>query len=502
MLVGKKVLKPYPNKSVIEDVLFRVGPPTESSFTPFAGENDLIGSQFSGRQMDDYDETMLRSYIDKNNYDFNPRKCNGKPGKYLEDYIVNGEELPEIRRWSEQVIIGFKTNSGSDYRKYRLRTVERLDTRKLTDDDESCELKDILTKERDLSNEEYIDLVNEASYLIKNIWYESKSYGSNIFSFLFAYYKIRKDKNSRNVTVNDFSNYDLYQLKDGSQTKYDHKSANKYKDGPYNNTLDIFTKTSITNAHVFNMCMRYIDVLQYLNVDILSEDPLRYNEENIGKIICTYILTNDQYTYAYQDIDVEILKALAPENIYNTPKHDLFRPMYEEHMSEDTILNIVKDTFDLVYDKVRMDPSEFMYWPQSEKNKIYDLKRLIIYNESISNECLNLIVKAVFGKQFPNAVYKHKSIELGLTSYKCGFDTLFRLTTDGSPIEFPGEILCPFADVGTDYKFYITENGFALYINMETANAYYVEQQDVIECLSMYLDGEPNEKDYWKLLSD
>ena len=74
MLRVRDIIEPYPAKTVVEDVLSRVGAPDENSWSPFEGINTLIDEQFRGFARDRFNFAEFLEYT--TGRDFDPRRIN------------------------------------------------------------------------------------------------------------------------------------------------------------------------------------------------------------------------------------------------------------------------------------------------------------------------------------------------------------------------------------------------------------------------------------------
>ena len=82
MLRETKSIETYPNKTVIEDLITRDGPPTKDSFTPFEGKQDIFKKQFIGQWASLY---KFKEFMEYQTKDFEPNVKLGGDIYTLED---------------------------------------------------------------------------------------------------------------------------------------------------------------------------------------------------------------------------------------------------------------------------------------------------------------------------------------------------------------------------------------------------------------------------------
>lgn len=342
MIRRTKEVVSYPSRTVIEDLLLRDGPATDKDFTPFNGCADIIDEQFKGSLKSSF--KLQQVLNDNNNNDFAPsrvtkrntfgeleEKLDEKEGfKVLEDCIIDGVEHPAVRNFIKSLLIGLKVNNSSSLVKGK----ERM-TMVFTNDDDGEEEEEkmsiIKVNDEDISNDDYEAIIAELPHIMLSIWSISKRYRANLFTFIFAYYDIvsQPDKNVNNVTVTDFSRYELHRIKTDGSFNGVFSHADNIKGDIYRDALDIFVVPSKHTVE-YSLCEKLINMIDTLGIDYKYEDPTSYNKEYIESIICTYLQSNDEYFKEYREVDKEILKALEPQNILSVLKKDLYSPIKQQ----------------------------------------------------------------------------------------------------------------------------------------------------------------------------
>lgn len=341
MLRQTKVFSSYPNKSILEDLITRTGPATDDCFTPFEGKQKVIESQFVGNWKVRYKQADFLKYSLNTYKDLNPsrmrkissdsmlQEVDAPTGMYttLEDLFVNGIENPNVNAYVVQMCVGYKKNGKSPAKETR-----ETYTYTLQNNDDQMEEEKFLQirDDENLSNEDFEEVVKELPYVMKSIWSYSKQYKANLFSFIFAYIDIMsRDRKRKYVNITDFQDYHTFLLKsDGTFVReFVHANDNKYV--IYPNVTKIFI---YPDEHVaeFGLCKKFIDILRILGIDYRDENPYEYTNEFINSIVCTYLPSNEEYFNEYKDVDIEIMIALKPENIFNVAKSNMYMNTFKE----------------------------------------------------------------------------------------------------------------------------------------------------------------------------
>lgn len=337
MLRQSNCYQTYPSKTVLEDLITRDGPATYESWSPFNGQAEEIKRQFVGTLRARYKQSDFIKYSLYAYKDFNPsavrevrkfgmlQESDDQSGKFLtlEDLIIDGVESEKVREYVIDMCVGYKTNKKSPvvetYETYT-RTVRNYDG-----DGEAEEEKFLQVRsDCEISNDDFEDVIRELPHIMKSIWSYSKQYKANLFSFIFAYMDIKaKDRKRSYVNITDFMSYPTFLLKsDGTYVRnFVHANDNKYV--IYPNVTKIFICSDEHHAE-FSLCTKFMDALSILGIDYRDEDPYEYNKEFIESIVCSYLPNNEEYFSEYKDLDVEIMVALKPENIFATAKSSMY----------------------------------------------------------------------------------------------------------------------------------------------------------------------------------
>lgn len=467
MLRETKSIETYPNKTVIEDLITRDGPPTKDSFTPFEGKQDIFKKQFIGQWASLY---KFKEFMEYQTKDFEPNVKLGGDIYTLEDCFINGVESPGIENHIENLATGYKLNNTSParlHRDYQTRT-----TRHFSDDgDEEIEEKFLVVRDDNtMSNMDYEELIREIPYVLKTIWSYSKRYKAHLISFALAYQDIIKTKHKM-VTISDFADYVTYYMSDKGVIKrrFYHGDDNKYIIYPAATKIFINPTQHVAE---FEICKKYLRILEILGINYKDENPLTYTNEFMESLVCTYLPTNNEYFTNYGGVDAEVLVALKPENIFATRKSHIYQNIVKK---DSTIFN---------YEKSIYFASERLLMAY----KVGDLpKSLFDEKEDVA---LSLIDKLLSVYSKSNTVAPRHQIEFS----RDGFAYFNK-----EPIIANGEMFGAF--IGrTDYKVGFTIYGLAIILDESYSDVYYMKPEDVIATLEEYETDEEVKTIRWKSL--
>lgn len=486
MLRETKHVRPYPSKTVIEDLVSRDGPADENSYTPFEGKKIMLDRQFSGRQRSKFKLKEFLSYC--SNRDLNPSRVaetkvvgmlieqTGKVGSYvtLEDMIKDGVENPGVAKYLQDLCVGFKKDNTSPYNtnaEYQTITITNRDG-----DDGEVEEKMLINRVDydEISNAEYEEILKHIPYLIKSIWSYSKLYKANLFSFMFAYQDIYERKRGR-VTITDFADYPTYLLKsDGTYVRpFSHSDDNKYTIYPA--ATKIFLQPSRHTAE-FDLCTKYLKYLKILGIDYHDEEPLDYNNDFVNSLLCTYLPNNDEYFNKYKDIDIEIMVALKPENILSVPKSRMYM---QSSSNKEFDYN---DSAYFISERLKLASKLGDYNAEMfEEREEHALKLLgnVLYlmNRDKGNNVVPAVPRQSITFEVGGLMYYNKKM----------------LTVDGKYFGlFKGR---------NDHKAIITKYGFVVVLEESYEDVYYLSVEDTLDMIEEYIEnGEIQSKANWKSL--
>lgn len=485
MLRQTKCFSTYPSKTVLEDLVTREGLATYDSYSPFMGEADEIKRQFNGTLRSRFKQSDFIKYSLYAYKDLNPsmvrevkqygmlQEAGSTVGGYLtlEDLIINGVESDKVKEYVVNMCVGYKKNSKSP-------VVENVETytrtiRNYDGDGESEEEKFLQVRQDDsISNDDFEEVIRELPYIMKSIWSYSKLYKANLFSFIFAYMDIKaKDRRRNYVNVTDFMPYPTFLLKsDGTYVRnFVHANDNKYV--IYPNVTKIFICSDEHKAE-FNLCTKFMDALSTLGIDYRDEDPYEYTNDFINSIVCSYLPDNEQYFSEYKDVDIEIMVALKPENIFSTSKSSMYSNTFNDKNEFDYSKSafFITERIKLAY---RMGEIDDDFLSDNEDVTIELLRRVL----SVEKGCSVTVPRQLITFEANGLLHFRKEV-FALTGKYFG--------------TFNGR---------SDYRVALTKYGFVVILEEEYDDVYYISSDDCFEALKEYETyGKVQSEAHWKRL--
>ncbi len=470
MLRQSNCYQTYPSKTVLEDLITRDGPATYDSWSPFNGQAEEIKRQFTGTLRARYKQSDFINYSLYSYKDFNPssvrevrsygmlQESSQKAGSYvtLEDLIIDGVESEKVKEYVIDMCVGYKTNKKSpvvEHFETYTRTIRNYDGDGEAEEEKFLQVRD----DCEISNDDFEEVVRELPHIIKSIWSYSKQYKANLFSFIFAYMDIKaKDRKRSYVNVTDFMAYPTFLIKsDGTYVRnFVHANDNKYI--IYPNATKIFICSDEHHAE-FGLCVKFMDALRILGIDYRDEDPYEYNKDFIERIVCSYLPENDQYFEEYKDLDVEIMVALKPENIFATSKSSMYANTFNE-----------KNEFDYSRSAFFISERIKLSYRMGEINDDFFTDR--------TEEVLSLLGRILSIESKSNVTVPRQFIT---------FETSGILHFKKEVFALSGKY---FGNFGTksDYRVAMTKYGQLIILEEEYDEVYYVNIEDVHEVLEEY----------------
>lgn len=328
-------IRKYPCKTVLEDVATRIGPATEESWTPFNGKKDELNKQFRGDAAHTF---RIEDFISHNaNLEFVPRKSKAK--KYvggmelnevdetldtLESFMTESGEHPKILQWFQNCCAAYRMHKTSPFRRgdkmYGNISVAS------SDDDSIMDPRMFQTIEPmySLGQEDYDNALKRLPFYIKAIWQQSRLYWVDLFSFARGYKILMDNSNNGVITVRDWALVETYALdKHGNHTKRFTHSTD-IKTPKYTDALQIFLQPDL-HREVFGLIISYLELCKTLGIEIARQEPCPFNNDNVSKLVSTYLPSMEEYVSYYGIVDSEVIYAIRSSNIFTKKKIDIYQ---------------------------------------------------------------------------------------------------------------------------------------------------------------------------------
>lgn len=374
MLRSTRNYIPYPNMTVLEDVLTRSKNEGLYTYSPFPSMEDLIDEQFRGKERERYNfEEMIAYCAD---YELDPTKVNRSEelfGMELVDKRNAGfttlesmkDDVSLARAWFRSEIIGYKTHDNSPYKQE-----QGYDTWLLVNDEgEEIVENEKLTVRNEYDADTFNKIVNELPFLLKMIWNRSKLMNAHLISFVRAYAILKSQKPEASITPKDFEGFTLIRLKSNGayDREFDHEQDNK---GVHYPAARRFILGQNPYDETYKACMKLITYFDILGLKWENENPIEYTNEFMNRLICTYLPKNEEYFQTFGNLDSEVANALKPENIFRLGNRvSFFSSGITTRSTKQEVLRYIKDC---IATKKITDPEMFNNWDRKRVSLTYE----------------------------------------------------------------------------------------------------------------------------------
>lgn len=327
MFYTKNKIIPYPNKTIIEDVLSREGMPGPESYTPFRGCASILRRQFEN--MDTNGHISVADIIEhEGEFKMNKARANDDgvdrdvAAGEIRDYYTRLEDIDQdyIDKYINSIIIGYKKhNRGLNDQRYLMQTLEKVYDE---DEDDFVSLTDLLLTEQDFTAEDIIEAESRLPYVLKQLYDGSIQMGGSLLSFIIAAEKCLHDPSGgAQLRPRHIVNQGVWRMeRDGSmvnQFKIEDNTAERFRnlyawicgvgEGGKNNIY-------------YKAYRELLEICAILGINIRDEDPTQYDGKYIDSIVCTYIASNEEYLETYGFVDQKILNMLSPDKLFSVAK--------------------------------------------------------------------------------------------------------------------------------------------------------------------------------------
>lgn len=317
-----------PNKRIVDDLIERDGAPDKESFTPYNGMNYLIEEQMKGSRF----SVLGIDIIKENIKELSVSKLKGKEEDFEENkdsddfssdsYVYLLEEIDEsyIVKFLRSQLIGLKVNK-TDARRA---IVENEKVQPLMYDTESGDvfnLSDVyVSDEYEDSNSAITDIRSKIPYLFKKLQDGSIQYGVSLLSLFIARDGVIQKLGRRHgeVKPRELLTYPIYEVSNTGELLgiFDKDTAN-------NIPKFIAPKELVLGTDPYNPYYRAGVELtvraRQLGYNLYEEDPRDYTPSYINRLMCSYILSNQEVLSDMASCDPSIMKLFRDGSIFKAP---------------------------------------------------------------------------------------------------------------------------------------------------------------------------------------
>lgn len=433
-----------PNKKIVHDLLERDGAPTKESFTPYNGMNYLIGEQMKGESYSILGLDVIKERIGE----LFVTRMKGKDTLVNDSgdlNIVNNEEYEYfledideeyIKRSLIIKLIGIKKNKdgGIDIIK-EVKSVQKQMYDKETG--EVFNLSDVyVADEYEESYAIMSELKNKIPYLLKKLQDGSIQYGVSLLSMFIARDAVIQKFNRRTgeVKPRELLAYDIYRVSGTGDLldTFDSKTAN--------NTPKFIKPKDLViglnpNDPYYKAGIELTTISRQLGYNLYEEDVKDYSPSYINRLMCSYIISNQEVLSDMASYDPSIMKLFKDGGIFKTPfmSDNEFEPVNNilklREMAARKSASVPE-----IHERIRKDTSyKTIKEPVKLINqffKVYkDINKKSTIEEGSTHDC-NLINETLCDSSGQPLIFKGERFLLGFGDTPL-FNTSFFIITNG-----------------------------------------------------------------------
>lgn len=317
-----------PNKRVVDDLIERDGLPTKESFTPYNGMNYLISEQMCGERF----SILGVDVIKENIQELSVRRLKGKEDvgnddslSIDENYAFLLDDIHEdyIRDFMRSQLIGLKVNKTGA----RKVLEESSKIQNLMFDVETNKVYNISDDYVEDEFEDSFDVISEVRrkipYLLKKLQDGSIQYGVSLLSLFIARDGViqKLGKRSCDIKPRELLAYPIYSVnfKGELMCTLDPETAN-------NTQKFIEPKNLVLGVDPINPYYRAgIELTSYarqLGYNLYEEDARDYSPTYINRLMCSYILSNQEVLLDIGAYDPKILELFKNGAIFDVKTNE------------------------------------------------------------------------------------------------------------------------------------------------------------------------------------
>jgi hypothetical protein len=317
-----------PNKRVVDDLIERDGVPNKESFTPYNGMNYLIteqmkGSRFNVLGIDVIKENIKELHVTRlkgkedSSTDEGSQSMGGEDG--YETLLENIEE-GYVTSYLRNQLIGLKINK-TDARHV---VEENEKVQALMYDTESGEvfnLSDVYVKdEYEDSSSMLSEVRNKIPYLLKKLQDGSIHYGVSLLSLFIARDGVIQKTGRRDGVIKprELLAYPIYRVSGTGDLldTFDSETANNIP--KFRAPKDLVLGAS-PNDPYYKAGVELTIRARQLGYDLFNEDVRDYTPSYINRLMCSYILSNQEVLSDMAMYDPNIMQLFRDGSIFKAP---------------------------------------------------------------------------------------------------------------------------------------------------------------------------------------
>lgn len=315
-----------PNKRVVDDLIERDGLPTSESYTPYNGMNYLIADQMKGLRYSSLGIDVIKENIKElfvTRLKGKEEERNDNTDDFSSDnYVYLLEQLDEsyVAKYLRNQLIGLKIN------KTGARTVieENEKVQALMYDKETGTVfnpSDVYVDEYEDIIASTFELKNKIPYLLKKIQDGSIHYGVSLLSLFIARDGVISrmgGSTSIDLKPRDLLAYPIYRVNSVGDV------VDTFNPNTANNTPKFRIPKELVmgvnpNDPYYRAGIELTNCARQLGYNLYEEDVNDYNPSYINRLMCSYIISNQEVLEDMSYVDKTILDLFRDGSIFKAP---------------------------------------------------------------------------------------------------------------------------------------------------------------------------------------
>lgn len=320
-----------PNKRVVDDLIERDGAPTKESFTPYNGMNYLIGEQMKGSRfhvlgLDVIKENIVEVQLNKlkgTSEDVSEEKTMDDLGKDLYEKELEKIDESHLVKFLRSQLIGLKVQK-SDARN-AIEANERVQASMYdAETGEVFNLSDVyVSDEYEESSAALSEIRSKIPYLLKKLQDGSIQYGVSLLSLFIARDSVIEKKGSNEVDIKprDLLAYPIYRVSPTGDLMdtFDPETANNIP--KFREPKDLVLGANPRDPY-YKAGIELITRAKQLGFNLYNEDVHDYTPSYINRLMCRYILSNQEVLSDMASFDPNIMRLFNDGSLFKVPSND------------------------------------------------------------------------------------------------------------------------------------------------------------------------------------
>lgn len=319
-----------PNKRIVDDLIERDGAPSKESFTPYNGMNYLIGEQMKGSRFHVLGIDVIKENIKELHVTRLKGREDASEARSIDDLGSDGYET-KLENIDESYITNYLRNQliGLKITKTDARSVIEANEKvqHTMYDSESGEvfnLSDVyVSDEYEESNSMLSEVRSKIPYLLKKLQDGSIQYGVSLLSLFIARDGVieKLGRHQGTIKPRELLAYPIYRVTNTGDLMdtFDPETANNIQ--KFRDPKDLVMGVN-PNDQYYKAGIELTIRVRQLGYNLYEEDVNDYTPSYINRLMCRYILSNQEVLSDMASFDPNIMKLFQDGSIFKVSTED------------------------------------------------------------------------------------------------------------------------------------------------------------------------------------